>query len=158
MPGEIRALRLEVDRGSTAPAYRSLLAALAGAWGTYFDEWAKVAGIQYGYKTYLKRASKLLFVGSIVAREVETTKDLTAGEAIRILRWLLGHHPSPTVVGDVDEDVRAIRRYEVVVQWMTWNQDAVTALARRLKLAATSKYENEDELPEVYGGGVKGKD
>jgi hypothetical protein len=48
--------------------YPSLLRAVGGAWDSYFDCYAGTVGIVRGFKTHLRRATKLLFLGEIVGR------------------------------------------------------------------------------------------
>lgn len=133
---EISVLRLEVDRGDYSAADPSMLRAIGGAWDSLFDRYARTVDIVKGFKTYLRRASKLAFLGYVVDRPLGSTKELSQGEAIRILRWLIGQHPSPRVSGDQSMAVMERRRQEVIA-WLNEHEEEVTLLAKELRVSST---------------------
>jgi hypothetical protein len=147
MTSQIGILRLEADRGDPGAAEQSRIRAIGGAWNNYFDHWAEGVDITRGYKSYLRRASKLLFLGEVVGRELRSTKELTQGESLRIIRWLVGQHPSPRVRSPANSEAVVFRKGEVAT-WISDNMERLAEAVKRLRVESTH-VESAQDLPDI---------
>jgi len=132
---EIELLQREVDRGNGGPASAEIVQSLNISWGPYQAAYKARFQVQRGYGKYVDRAARLLFLSHVVGRILDSSKELTQGEALRAQRWLNGYHPSPSVNGDGDQRDWRGKRIVEAVDWLAVHEGAITAQAVTFRVA-----------------------
>jgi len=139
---EMELLKSEIQQGrDETPARQSTIVALNIAWSPYNDQFMNKVNIVHGYRIDAGRAARLLFLSEVVGRSLNSSKELSQGEAVRILRWLSGEHPSPQVrVSDSEREGRRSQRLLEVTWFLTLPENKLKAgaMARTFRVERTS--------------------
>ena len=142
MTSEIVMLQNEIDRGDQTELRPGMRSSLHIAWSPYNEAWRGKVAISRGYISYAEREARRMFYSYIAGRDITTSDDLTSGEALRLMRWLMGDHPAPGIATDPRmREQRKLMRIEEVTEWLASKDNKALTGARAQSARSRAKME-----------------